>query len=79
MLAPDEAQKLKSAFTPGHPEFELWPELDRRPGDLVVNKTRFSGFVPGTSALDDLLKGARHRHARHHRHAHQLLLRVDRA
>jgi nicotinamidase-related amidase len=34
----------------------LWPELDVRPGDLVVGKTRYSAFTEGTSELHGLLK-----------------------
>jgi len=27
-----------------------------RPDDLIVDKTRFSGFIPGTCGLHDLLQ-----------------------
>jgi ureidoacrylate peracid hydrolase len=46
----------KAAFTRGAPDFELWSGLDVRDGDLIVDKTRFSGFIPGTSELHDLLQ-----------------------
>ncbi len=56
MLSPERSRELREVFTPGHPDFELWPGLDVQPADPVVNKTRFSGFVPGTCDLDDMLR-----------------------
>ncbi len=53
---PEAKEGSRKAFSPGSPDFELWPGLDVRPQDLVLNKTRFSGFVPGTCALDELLR-----------------------
>ena len=35
---------------------ELWPELEVKDGDLIVDKTRFGAFVPGSSNLHDLLQ-----------------------
>ena len=32
------------------------PDLDVRPGDLILDKTRFSAFIPGTSDADAQLK-----------------------
>jgi ureidoacrylate peracid hydrolase len=52
----DYAGEVRKAFTPGNRNFELWPSLDVQPSDLVVDKTRYSGFIPGTSALHDLLR-----------------------
>lgn len=46
----------KEAFTPGAFDFELWPDLDVAPGDLILNKTRFSGFIPGTCDLHEALQ-----------------------
>jgi ureidoacrylate peracid hydrolase len=34
----------------------LWSELDVAPDDLIVDKTRFSAFIPGTCELDAKLK-----------------------
>jgi len=39
--------------SPGH---RLWPDLNVRPEDEIVEKTRFSGFLPGTSELPDRLR-----------------------
>ena len=36
----------------------LWPGLDVRDGDMVVDKTRFSGFTPGTCTLHETLAEA---------------------
>lgn len=42
-----------SAGTKGH---ELWAELDVRPEDEVVQKTRFSAFIQGSSDLEARLR-----------------------
>ena len=42
-----------SEGTPGH---ELWPALDVKPEDEVVNKYRFSAFLPGMSELPARLR-----------------------
>ncbi len=36
--------------------FALWPGLDFQPEDLVVDKTRFGAFVPGSSQLHEILQ-----------------------
>jgi ureidoacrylate peracid hydrolase len=46
----------RSAFAHGAEGWQLWPTLDVGPSDLIIDKTRFSGFVPGTCRLDDELK-----------------------
>lgn len=56
MLSPERSAELREVFAPGHPDFDLWPELDVAPGDWIVNKTRFSAFVPGTCDLDSRLR-----------------------
>ncbi|SEQ20774.1 ureidoacrylate peracid hydrolase [Faunimonas pinastri] len=53
---PDQFAMMKEAFTEGAHHFELWPELDVQADDLIVNKTRFSGMIPGTCDLHDLLR-----------------------
>jgi ureidoacrylate peracid hydrolase len=47
----------KAAFTPGAHHWQLWPELDVRPEDAVIEKCRFSAFTPGASGLDAMLRG----------------------
>jgi len=36
--------------------FALWPALDVQPEDLIVDKTRFGAFVPGSSKLHEILQ-----------------------
>jgi ureidoacrylate peracid hydrolase len=36
--------------------FALWPGLDVRRDDLIVDKTRFGAFVPGSSKLHEILQ-----------------------
>ena len=36
--------------------FALWPGLDVKPDDLIVDKTRFGAFVPGSSELHEILQ-----------------------
>lgn len=47
---------LQEAFTPGNQQHEIWPRIDIAPGETILNKTRFSAFVPGTCELDNLLQ-----------------------
>ncbi len=43
------------AFAPGSQAHALWPELDVQPEDVVVDKSRFSAFTPGTCELKSVL------------------------
>jgi len=36
--------------------FALWPELDVQTTDMIVDKTRFGAFVPGSSKLHEILQ-----------------------
>lgn len=36
--------------------FALWPGLDVQDADLIVDKTRFGAFVPGSSELHEILQ-----------------------
>jgi len=45
-------------FGPDCHHFLLWPHLDVQPSDWVVDKTRFSAFVPGACDLHERLKAA---------------------
>jgi ureidoacrylate peracid hydrolase len=44
------------SMTPGTLGHELWAELDVRPEDVTVQKTRFSAFIQGSSNLEALLR-----------------------
>jgi ureidoacrylate peracid hydrolase len=54
--SPNHHQRMKEAFQHGCHGLELWPGLDCKPGDLVVDKTRFGAFVPGSSDLHNILQ-----------------------
>jgi ureidoacrylate peracid hydrolase len=54
-VTPDYRRQLAEAFRDGGVQHALWPDLDVQNGDLIVDKTRFSAFIPGTCSLDDLL------------------------
>lgn len=55
-LDPRSSVAHQADFARGAEGWQLWPELDIRSGDFVVDKTRFSAFVPGTCSLEDLLR-----------------------
>jgi ureidoacrylate peracid hydrolase len=55
-ISPQARQMLLAAFRRGADEHALWPGLEVAAGDLVVDKTRFSAFIPGTCELDDILR-----------------------
>ena len=54
--SPAMRQKRIAALTKGSLGYQLWPELDVRPEDEIVDKYRYSGFLPGTSELADRLR-----------------------
>ena len=39
-----------------HHGFQLWPELEVRPGDARVTKRRYSAFVQGSSDIENVLR-----------------------
>ena len=55
-LGPEMSATHRNAFTRGAEGWRLWPLLDVQSGDLVIDKTRFSAFVPGTCRLDNELR-----------------------
>ena len=56
ITTPAMRQKRIAALTAGSLGHRLWPELDVRPADEIVDKYRYSGFLPGTSDLADRLR-----------------------
>ena len=40
----------------GRPGHQLWPELEVGPADVIVDKTYFSAFMPGSSNLEEELR-----------------------
>ncbi|HEX9466577.1 MAG TPA: cysteine hydrolase [Alphaproteobacteria bacterium] len=57
MGSPERAAKRKSSLTKGNIGHELWSELEVKPGDLRVEKTRYSAFAVGSSNLAEVLRG----------------------
>lgn len=55
-MSTEAVQVFVDAFTPGAEQHALWPELEVSPTDLIVEKTRFSAFIPGTCDLDEILR-----------------------
>jgi ureidoacrylate peracid hydrolase len=52
----ERRQKRIAALTAGSKGHSLWPDLDVRPDDEIIDKYRYSGFLPGTSDLADRLR-----------------------
>jgi ureidoacrylate peracid hydrolase len=59
MVSPEQGKKRIAALTAGSKGHELWPLLDRKPGDAVVEKNRFSAFIQGSSDLAEVLRSRR--------------------
>jgi len=58
MLSSARRGDMVNAFGPDCHHFALWPDLDVQPTDWIVDKTRFSAFVPGACDLDEQLRSA---------------------
>jgi ureidoacrylate peracid hydrolase len=58
-MTPERVDKLKETFRPGREGFDLWRELDVQQGDYKMSKRRFGAFVPGSSALHEVLQQRR--------------------
>jgi ureidoacrylate peracid hydrolase len=55
-MSPSRRQNFVDAFGTGAAQFQLWPGLEVRDQDLIVDKTRFSAFIPGTCDLHEKLQ-----------------------
>jgi ureidoacrylate peracid hydrolase len=55
-MSPEATAAWAQAFGRGGSQHALWPELEVGEGDLVLDKTRYSAFIPGASALDETLR-----------------------
>ncbi len=56
-LRPDWMEEaITGLLRPGQPGHRLWPDLAVQPDDLVVDKTRFSALIQGSSDLDARLR-----------------------
>jgi ureidoacrylate peracid hydrolase len=56
MMTPAAGQKRIQALTRGGAGHALWPELDVRPEDEIVEKRRFSAFIQGSGELESRLR-----------------------
>jgi ureidoacrylate peracid hydrolase len=56
MSSPEMREKRIAALSEGTLGHQLWPDLDVRPEDEIVNKYRYSAFMPGTSELPGRLR-----------------------
>ena len=45
-----------ASMAPGTRGYELWADLDVKPDDLKIQKTRFSAFIQGASNLEAVLR-----------------------
>jgi ureidoacrylate peracid hydrolase len=54
--SPERRQAMIETFGRNCHGFALWPGLDVKPQDLIVDKTRFGAFVPGSSQLHKILQ-----------------------
>ena len=57
ILAPDRRAKRIEALSKGGKGYELWDALDVADRDLMVDKQRFSAFLPNSSNLAEILRG----------------------
>ncbi len=56
MLGSERSAKRAAALAAGSKGHELWPALEVRAGDLIVEKRRYSAFIQGSSNLADELR-----------------------
>jgi ureidoacrylate peracid hydrolase len=56
MLGPQRSAKRAQALTADSKGHALWPELEVRPDDLIVEKNRYSAFIQGSSDLAAILR-----------------------
>ena len=54
--SPERREAMIDTFGRDCHGFALWPDLDVKPDDLIVDKTRFGAFVPGSSQLHEILQ-----------------------
>jgi ureidoacrylate peracid hydrolase len=57
VLGPQAAKDFREGLTAGVPGHAIWPELDFRDGDPVVDKNRFGGFIGSKGRLEQVLRG----------------------
>jgi ureidoacrylate peracid hydrolase len=53
---PERAKKRIAALTPGSLGYQFWADMDVQPPDAIVDKTRFSAFIQGSSNIEAMLR-----------------------
>ena len=56
MLGVQGTEKRAGALAGGSKGYELWPDLEVKPEDLIVVKNRYSAFIQGSSNLEQVLR-----------------------
>ena len=56
MLGVQGTEKRARALAGGSKGYELWPDLEVKPEDLIVAKNRYSAFIQGSSNLEQVLR-----------------------
>jgi ureidoacrylate peracid hydrolase len=56
MNGPERTEQRFGSLADGSKGYELWADLDAKPDDLFVQKTRFSAFIQGSSNLEAVLR-----------------------
>ena len=56
MVGPKGAERRRRSLSVGGKGYDLWPELKVEPGDLIVEKNRYSAFIQGSSNLEAILR-----------------------
>ena len=56
MNGPERTAERFASLAPGCKGYELWEDLDAKPDDAFVQKTRFSAFIQGSSNLEAVLR-----------------------
>jgi ureidoacrylate peracid hydrolase len=54
--SPQRRKAMIDTFSKDAHGFALWPGLDVQATDMIVDKTRFGAFVPGSSQLHEILQ-----------------------
>ncbi len=55
-FTPEKGDNHRDQLSPGHAGHEFHRDLDIRPGDEIVHKTRFSAFIEGASGIEAVLR-----------------------
>ncbi len=56
MVGPERTARRIAALAEDNIGHKLWEDLDRRPEDLTVVKTKYSAFIQGSSSLAEILR-----------------------